>query len=116
MNTLPNLDFLDDPPALVDRPTSDPVTVPVVETTRELNTTPLTGLEPWHTPTALALMHEADGLVGELGVDGRHPAIQSAADVVVNAHATRDLKTVRFAVAEFERVVRVISTAQSSRD
>jgi hypothetical protein len=60
----------------------------------------LSPAEPWNLDTAIRLMDEADALVEQLSVDGRHPAIAAAA-MVSSAFATRDRETVRFAVAEF---------------
>ncbi len=69
----------------------------------------LTPGAPWDTATALRLMNAADALVERLGVDGRHPKVAAAAAVVTSAHATRDMETLRFAVAEFTAVVRRIA-------
>jgi hypothetical protein len=51
-------------------------------------------------------MDEADRLVERLGEDGTHPEVTTAAEAVVQAHAIRDLETLRFAVAEFAVIVR----------
>ena len=69
----------------------------------------LSGNEPWNLRVAIELMHEADGLIGRLGVDGRHPEVVDAAAVVSSAFATRDLETVRLAVAEFAVVVHAVA-------
>jgi hypothetical protein len=66
----------------------------------------------WHPAEARRLMAEADGLVEQLGVDGRHPRITAAAALVASAYATRDLETVRFAVAEFTATVREVFAGQ----
>lgn len=67
---------------------------------------PLVGAEPCDQRVALRLIADADALLERLGVDGQHPAVASAAAMVTSAHATRDLETLRFAVAEFTVVVR----------
>jgi hypothetical protein len=69
--------------------------------------------EPWDLPTALRLMHDADSLVEQLGVSGRHPAVAAAAATVASALTTRDMETLRFAVAEFAAVVRELARKQS---
>lgn len=66
----------------------------------------LVGAEPWDQRAALRLIVDADALVEQLGVDGQHPVIVSAAAMVTNAFATRDMETLRFAVAEFTVLVR----------
>jgi hypothetical protein len=66
----------------------------------------LSPVEPWNLAMAIRLMHDADALVEQLGVSGRHPAIADAAAMVTSAHATRDMETIRFAVAEFALFVR----------
>ncbi len=63
-------------------------------------------VEPWDGKTALGLMESADALVGRLGVDGTWPEIADAAAVVVSAHATKDMETLRFAVTDFIVAVR----------
>src|SRR5262249_6429101 len=65
----------------------------------------------WDGAEAVRLMARADGLVERLGIDGRHPDVAAAASMVVSAHATRDLETVRFAVGEFTRLVWAIAAA-----
>lgn len=72
------------------------------------------GSAPWDLGAALRLTHGADSLVGQLGVDGRHPRVQDAAAAVVGALATRDMETLRFAVAEFVAVVRELPRKQTS--
>ena len=69
----------------------------------------LSGKESWDQSAALQMMHDADGLVERLGIDGRHPAVESAAAMVVSAFATHDLETVHFAVVEFEVAVRQVA-------
>jgi hypothetical protein len=75
---------------------------------------PLSGNEPWDRQVALRLTAEADALVERLGVSGQHPAIVSAAAMVVSAYATHDLETVRFAVAEFALCVRDVARERVS--
>jgi hypothetical protein len=58
---------------------------------------------------AIRLMFDADALVEQLGIDGRLPAVQDAAAVVTSAFATRDMETLRLAVAEFGVVVRTLA-------
>jgi hypothetical protein len=72
----------------------------------------LSGRVAWDQGEALRLLFEADELVERLGVSGRHPEIAAAAAVVDSALATRDLETVRFAVAEFAAAVRSVFTEQ----
>jgi hypothetical protein len=71
--------------------------------------TRITGNSPWDTRIALQLMADADALVEQLGVNGRHPAITDAAAMVASANATRDMETLRFSVAEFTVVVRSVA-------
>jgi hypothetical protein len=71
--------------------------------------------EPWDAATALRLMETADALVERLGVDARHPAVAAAAEEVGSAYATRDMETVRFAVAEFVVVVRRLAALRGRR-
>ncbi len=66
----------------------------------------LCDVEPWDGETARRLMESADALVGRLGVDGTRPEIADAVAVVVSAHATKDMETLRLAVTEFAVVVR----------
>ncbi len=66
----------------------------------------LSGNERWDARVALKLMADADVLVVQLGVDGRHPLVKDAGALVVSAHATHDLEALRYAVAEFVVVVR----------
>ncbi|QDU23914.1 hypothetical protein [Urbifossiella limnaea] len=56
--------------------------------------------------TAVRLLTDADTLVERLRVSGTRPEVNAAAAMVCRAYATGDLAAVRFAVAEFERVVR----------
>jgi hypothetical protein len=72
----------------------------------------LAGAEPWDQRTALRLLLDADTLVERLGIDGQLPTIREAAAVVTSALATRDLETVRLAVAEFEAVVRGVAASR----
>ena len=65
--------------------------------------------EPWNPGVAIRLMHDADTLVEEMGVSGRHPAIADAAATVTSAFATRDMETLRFAMSEFVSVVRRVA-------
>jgi hypothetical protein len=65
----------------------------------------LSPAEPWDAATAHRLAVDTDALVEGLNVDGRHPAIQEAAAMVVSALETRDLETVRFACSEFTVVI-----------
>jgi hypothetical protein len=74
----------------------------------------LSRAEPWDLPAALRLTHDADSLVGQLGVSGRHPAVADAAAAVVSALATHDMETLRFAVAEFAAVVGELARKQTS--
>lgn len=69
-------------------------------------TATLSGREPWDVRVALKLTTDADALVAQLGVDGRHPTVVDAAATVVSAYETHDLETIRFAVAEFVVAVR----------
>ena len=69
---------------------------------------PTTG-EPWNAAVARRLMYDADTLVGQLGVDGRHPEVTNAAARAVNVSATRDLPALRLAVARFGAIVRRIA-------
>jgi hypothetical protein len=64
-------------------------------------------IEPWDGETALRLMEEADARLERSGVDGNRPEIAAAAAVVVSAHATRDMETLRFALSEFLHAVRL---------
>ena len=68
--------------------------------------------EPWDQRTALRLMEAADALVERLGVVGSRPEITTAATMVVNAYATRDVETLRFAVAEFTVIVRRLAASE----
>jgi hypothetical protein len=74
----------------------------------------LSGLEPWDRAIAIQLMHDADTLVAESGLDGRHPALVAAGEVVFSAFAARDLETVRFAVAEFAVEIRRVTRERAS--
>lgn len=74
---------------------------------------PLAGEETWDPVVASRLVFDADALVANLGVDGRHPAVAGAAAAVVSAHATHDLETLRFAVSEFVTVVRGLAAVRS---
>jgi len=65
----------------------------------------LSPAEPWNLATAIRLMHDADTMVEQLGVSGRHPAVADLAAMVVSAFATRDMETVRFAVTEFTTLI-----------
>jgi len=72
--------------------------------------------EPWNKKAAIKLMHDADDLVGKLKVSGRHPDVVDAAAMVTSAYATRDLETLRFAIAEFLVVIhRLAPKAGTSR-
>ena len=71
----------------------------------------LTVGEPWDGREAIRLMSDADALVEQLGMSGRHPAIQNAAAVVSSAYATRDLETVRFACSAFAVTVRELAAS-----
>jgi hypothetical protein len=87
------------------------------EVIRERRTELLAILTPaatWNQEEAIRLMHEADSLVEQLGVSGRHPAVADAAAMVVSAFATRDMETVRFAVSEFAVVVRRVASERKS--
>jgi hypothetical protein len=75
----------------------------------------LKGGQPWDRRVALRLMEAADALVERLGVDGRHPAVAGAAAMITSAYVTRDVKTVRFACAEFEAVVRGLGADRARR-
>ena len=74
---------------------------------------PMSGPEPWDTRVALRLMEEADGLVERLGVNGQHPAVADAAAMVERSHATRDLGTLRSAVAQFTALVHRLGQERS---
>jgi len=54
-------------------------------------------------------MADADALVERSGVDGRAPTIRDAAAVVFSAYLTRDMETLRYALAEFALVVRQLA-------
>ena len=56
-------------------------------------------------------MESADALVERLGVNGSRPEVTAAAAMVVSAHATRDMETLRFAVAEFTAIVRRLAAS-----
>jgi hypothetical protein len=71
----------------------------------------LVGLEPWDRNEAIRLMAAADELPSRYGVSGAHPDILRAAAMVVSAFQTRDIGTVRFAVAEFAVEVRRVAGA-----
>ena len=62
--------------------------------------------QTWAQGEANRLMEAADALVERLGTDGRLPAVQAAAAMVVSALAARDMETVRFAAGEFAAAVR----------
>ena len=66
----------------------------------------LAGAEPWNPAAALRLVFDADALVERLSIDGRLPAVQAAAAMLVSALAARDMETVRFAAGEFAAAVR----------
>jgi hypothetical protein len=68
----------------------------------------------WDTAVAIRLMNDADALVERLGVDGNHPEVTAVAEAVVRAHATRNMGTLRFAVAEFGVVVRRLAAARDA--
>jgi|GEM_PF-6067879 len=68
------------------------------------------GLEQWNQSEAIRLMHEADKMVEQSGVDGRDLDIQAAAVMVANASLTRDMETLRFALAEFAIAVRGVAS------
>jgi hypothetical protein len=72
--------------------------------------------EPWDLVTAVRLMHEADTLVVQLGVSGRHPAVVAASAMVTSAFATHDLETVRFAVSEFAVLIRRLARERVHTD
>lgn len=75
------------------------------------------GSEPWNGGVARKLMDEADELVAQLGVDGRHSDIQLAAAMVCSASATRDMGTLRLACREFEvAVCKLARRLQPRRD
>jgi hypothetical protein len=73
----------------------------------------LTGAEPWDLDTASRLMFDADSLFEELKINRQVPAIQSAAAMVVSALSTRDMETLRLAVAEFIDVARRIAAMRN---
>jgi hypothetical protein len=75
----------------------------------------LSGPDLWDGRIAIRLMHDADALVGRLGVDGRHPRVQGTA-AVVSASATRDMETLRFAVAEFAALFRALASERMCAD
>ncbi|MBN9523046.1 hypothetical protein J0H58_31790 [bacterium] len=56
----------------------------------------------WDATAAIGVMYAADQLVDRLGVSGSDPAIQIAADRVVDAYRACDLDTVRHAAGAFE--------------
>jgi hypothetical protein len=65
--------------------------------------------EPWNKKAAIKLMHDADEVAGELNISGGHPDVMDAAAMVTSAYATRDLETLRFAIAEFLVLVRQLA-------
>lgn len=60
----------------------------------------------WDDRDAVRLLADADRLVERLGVNGTHPDVAGAAEVVCAAYAARDADALWPAVAAFERVVR----------
>jgi hypothetical protein len=74
----------------------------------------LTGPEPWDPAVAIQLMHDADSLVAQADLDGRHPVLVDAAGMVQDAYFTRDLGTLRFAVTEFAFAVRNVTRERNS--
>jgi hypothetical protein len=58
-------------------------------------------------------MFDADSLFEELKINRQVPAIQSAAAMVVSALSTRDMETLRLAVAEFIDVARRIAAMRN---
>ena len=70
---------------------------------------PTSGAEPWDAALASRLLYDADTLVEQLGVSGHHPAVNDAAARAVRASLTRDMETLRFAVAEFTEIVRGVA-------
>src|SRR5262245_38870318 len=61
--------------------------------------------EPFDIATACALMDAADAHVELSGVPGTHPKIRSAVEEVTAAYLKRDMKALRFALAELETAV-----------
>jgi hypothetical protein len=98
--TLPDLSFLDTPRSQprTEQGNPHPSEMPL-----------LAGLEPWDRDEAIRLMAAADELPSRSGVSGTNPDILRAAVMVVSAFQTRDIGTVRFAVAEFAVEVRRVA-------
>jgi hypothetical protein len=69
----------------------------------------LSPAEPWNQEVAVRLIYDADTLVEQSGVSGRHPAVVEAAAMVTSAFALRDLETLRLAVAEFAVLIRQLA-------
>jgi hypothetical protein len=65
----------------------------------------------WDQSVALRLMFDADTLVEQLAVDGRHPEIAAAAARVCDAHLARDARTLHQALSEFEMIVRRVHSS-----
>lgn len=67
--------------------------------------------ESWDQSAALRMLFDADTLVEQLAVDGRHPEIAAAAARVSDAHLARDARTLRRMLSEFETVVRRVHSS-----
>jgi hypothetical protein len=65
--------------------------------------------EAWNRKLAIRLMYDADTLVERSEVSGRHPAVADAAAMVASAFASRDMETLRFALAEFAVLIRQLA-------
>jgi len=64
------------------------------------------GSESWDQSAALRMLFDADTLVEQLEVDGRHPEIAAAAARVSDAFVAHDMPALRRALGEFETAVR----------
>ncbi len=74
----------------------------------------LTRLAEWDGPEAIRLQHQADGLVGSLGVSGNDLVIQEAADRCVQAHHRNDMTGVRAACAVLEDRARKLAQGRNA--
>jgi hypothetical protein len=66
----------------------------------------------WDLSEAMRLMTEADDLVSQYAIDGRHPTVLEAAAVVGSAYASQDWETFQFALAEFRVAVRAAASGR----
>lgn len=74
-------------------------------------TTPTPPADRWNAAEATRLQHEADTLVGTLGVNGLHPEVQAATARLYDAHRMRDMPLLRRRIAEFTQTVRRLAAA-----